>query len=134
MISANHAKYDSVVKENILFSNNTIFKNFTAEQKTLLLENMRCRTFSRGEVIFYEGQPSYLIYFVYSGVVQLWKEGIHNLEQIIRFAHDGDIIGFWSSYGNTDYSLSATATTESVLCSFRKDVFLPLLHTNLVLP
>ncbi|MCX6295400.1 MAG: Crp/Fnr family transcriptional regulator [Bacteroidetes bacterium] len=73
---------------------------------------MSCINYRKGEVIFHEGQPSYLIYFVHSGIVKLWKEGLHGDGLIIRFAKDGDMVGFWSSHENVDYTLSATALTD----------------------
>ncbi len=90
-------------KEELEGKANTIFKNIelhhycTEDQKKLITDNLSCRNYHKGELIFYEGQPSYLIYFVYSGAIKLWKEGLHKVEQVIRFSKEGDMLGFWAS-------------------------------------
>jgi len=95
-----------------------------------MVSNMKGRVYQKDEVIFHEGQPSFLIYFVNSGIVKLWKEGVHNVEQTIRFAKEGDIIGFWSSLENNSYSLSATALSDAEICYIKKDLFLPMVQAN----
>src|SRR4051812_1224420 len=103
---------DSKNKNNIISKNNTLDQFCTLEQKTLLMDNMSCINYHKGEVLFHEGQPSFLIYFIYTGVVKLWKEGLHKTGQIIRFAKDGDMMGFWGSLENKNYTLTATAMTD----------------------
>ena len=117
-------------KHSILFKNKILYQCCTQEQSNILSENMNCTNYRKGEMIFHEGQPSFLIYFIYSGVIKLWKEGLHNNGLVIRFAKEGDMIGFWSSHENMDYTLSASALTETRLCYIKKDVFLPVVQAN----
>ncbi|MBK7850618.1 MAG: Crp/Fnr family transcriptional regulator [Bacteroidetes bacterium] len=120
-------------KENIvntIFKNNSLSKGCTDDQKNYIIAHMNCRNYRKGEVVFYENQPSYLIYFVESGIVKLWKEGLHKDGQIIRFAKEGDMMGFWGALENNNYSLTATAMTDSQLCFITRDIFLPVIKSD----
>ncbi len=130
MISARNANQDIDSKVKTIFKNSSLNQSCTEEQKNLIVENMSSRNYHKGEVIFYEGQPSFLIYFIYSGVIKLWKEGLHKDGQIIRFAKEGDMMGFWGSLENANYSLTATAITDAQLVYIKKDIFLPVVQTN----
>ncbi len=132
-LSKKQVSQDLESKVNTVFKNHSLNESCSEEQKKIIIENMSCRTYRKGEVIFYEGQPSFLVYFVYSGVLKLWKSGLHKEGQIIRFAKDGDMMGFWGSLENKNYSLTATAITDTQLCSIKKDVFIPLVQANSVL-
>jgi len=127
------AGHDYERNDNVFLKNHTLNQYCTQEQKRMIAETMRSRTYHKGEIIFYEGQPSFLIYFVSSGVIKLWKEGLHKVEQIIRFTKEGDMMGFWGSLENKNYTLSATAITDTELYYIRKDIFLPVVQSNSVL-
>ena len=130
MIFAKDINNDQESKANIIFRNHTLNQYCTDEQKKIIIDNLSCRNYHKGELIFYEGQPSYLIYFISHGLVKLWKEGLHNFEQVIRFSKEGDMMGFWGSLENKNYTLSATAIMDSQLYHIRKDVFLPVIEQN----
>jgi len=130
MLTHRHISGDVKDEGSILFKNKTLSQYCSPEKSYMLMENMRCINYRKGEVIFHEGQPSFLIYFISSGVVKLWKEGLHKEGQIIRFAKEGDMIGFWGSLENRNYTLSATAISDSRLCYIKKDVFLPIIQAN----
>ncbi len=103
---------------------------FSPEQNSLIDKYLKHKNYPKKDVIFREGQPAYRIYFIKSGIVKLWKEGIHFSEQTIRFAKQGDMIGFWGSHENNNYSLSATALTDIELGYIEKDYFLPIAQEN----
>ncbi len=130
VLSNKHSNQDLESKVHTIFKNSSLNKSCTEDQKNHIVGNMSCRNYHKGEVVFYEGQPSFLIYFVYSGVIKLWKEGLHKDGQIIRFAKDGDMMGFWGSLENKNYSLTATAITDVQLCYIKKDDFLPVVQSN----
>ncbi|HLG33394.1 MAG TPA: Crp/Fnr family transcriptional regulator [Bacteroidia bacterium] len=130
MLSDNYRHNDLKYIESIFLKNYILKDYFTQQQKQEAAENMRSETYKKEEVIFHEGQPSFLIYFIGSGIVKLWKEGIHHVEQTIRFAKEGDMFGFWGSLENNSYSLSATALTDVQLCYVKKDLFLPMVQDN----
>ena len=117
-------------KTNSVDKNKVLGKYCTKAQKDLLIENLNCIYYKKDETIFYEGQPSYLIYFIYSGVVKLWKEGQHKEGQIVRLAKEGEIIGFWGCLENKNYSLSATALVDTNVCYIKREAFFDILRNN----
>jgi len=117
-------------KNSVINDNHIINKYCTKEEITLLVNQLGCRFYKKGETVFYEGQPNQLIYFVYTGFVKLWKEGVHREEQVIRFAKNKDILGFWGCLENKNYSLSATVMTDTNICYINKNIFFDILKKN----
>ena len=110
---------------------NEIIAQFaTPEEKHLLKKQIKCVYYKKGEMIFYEHQPVYLVYFIFEGQVKLWKEGIHNEEQIVHFAQTGGIIGFWGCLHEKEYTLSATAMETTRVCFINKDSFFRIIQAN----
>jgi CRP-like cAMP-binding protein len=89
--------------------------------------------------IFQEDNESHNIYFVYSGIVKVFKFGAFNKDQIVRFSVGGNILGHRGFIPQNVFPISAQAITEVQVCSFAKEYFFklleqtPLLSTNLVL-
>ena len=73
------------------------FKHLNAEQMNLLFWEEECVLLKRGRVIYAEGDSAKGCYFVYSGILKVFKTGLEGKEQIIRFSKSGDIIGFRSA-------------------------------------
>jgi len=79
----------------------------------MLKKNAVCCNYRKGDMIFHEHHPAFSIYFVISGKIELWKEAIYTQKQVIRFAGEGDLIGYRGAImKNADYQLSATALEE----------------------
>ena len=117
-------------KNNSVDKNKVLGKYCTKAQKALLVENLNCIYYKKEETIFYEGQPPYLIYIIYSGIVKLWKEGHHKEGQIVRLAKEGEIIGFWGCLENKNYSLSATALVDTNVCYIKREAFFDIFRNN----
>jgi len=87
-------------------------------------------TYSSGQLIFKEGGYPNGFFVVYSGKIKISKEGIGGREMILRFAKEGDIIGYRSLLGDGKYACSATAIVESCLCFVPKDALFNLIKRN----
>ena len=75
-----------------------------------------------------EGAPVHGLYFVYKGKAKVSKTGLHGREQIVRLAHDGEIIGH-RGFGSGKFSpISAIALEDTVLCNFTNDVLHDMMH------
>lgn len=116
--------------ENLTDSNPILKKYCNASLKFLIEHNNICTQYKKGQVIFYEDQLVTGIYFINSGKVKLWKEGIHGREQIVRFSKDGDIMGYRGCLEDTKYALSATILEDSIICFIEKDIFFKFLKDN----
>jgi len=89
--------------------------------------------------IIQEGNESHSMYFVYSGIIKVFKIGAFNKDQIVRFSVEGNILGHRGFIPENVYPISAQAITESQVCLFTKEYFFylvkntPKLSINLVL-
>jgi len=110
---------------------NEIIKKFaTPQEKVLFEKNMSCVKYKKGEMIFHEHQPVFLIYFIDAGVIELWKEGIHNEQQIIHYSLKGDVLGYWGCLGKKEYTLSATVVEDAHVSFINRDIFFSTLERN----
>ena len=86
--------------------------------------------YRRGQAIFYEGNRPTGLYCINVGKVKVYKIGEDGKEQIVRFAGNGDIIGYRSLLSGEPYSASAEALEESVICAIPESTFFSVLQTN----
>ena len=74
-----------------------------------------------------EGAPAHGLFFVKKGKVKVVKTGIYGREQIVRFAHNGEIIGHRGFGQKKKYPVGAVAIEDSILCNFTNDVLAEML-------
>ncbi|MEO6977155.1 MAG: Crp/Fnr family transcriptional regulator [Mucilaginibacter sp.] len=84
----------------------------------------------KGEVLFREGDPVEGIYFVYSGVIKVYKQWDDDKELIIRFAENGAILGHRGIGSSLDYPIAASALEPSVVCYVSMKFFESTLKVN----
>ncbi len=81
-----------------------------------------------GETLFHEGQYPSGFYIVTKGKIKISKTGIEGREQILRFAKEGNIVGYRIS--NDAYTCTATAITDLHLCFIKNEVVQHLFKKN----
>ena len=86
--------------------------------------------YKKGQIIFYEGNRGHGLFCIYKGKVKIHKLGEEGKEQIVRFAKEGDILGYRSMLGNEPYNATAMAIEDSVICYLPKSHFKNLLESN----
>ncbi len=84
-------------------------------------------TYKAGQVLFYEGNPAFGVYCVYSGRIKLYKTSRGGRLQIVRLAGPGDLIGYRCLFAEESYTATAEAMEDATVCFIEKAVFLPLL-------
>ena len=89
-----------------------------------------CNTFKKGQIIFNEGGFPHGIFCVNSGKIKITQSGDEGKEQIVRFAKDGDILGYRTILSGDKYSSSATAIDDSSICFIPKNTFFNLIGKN----
>jgi CRP/FNR family transcriptional regulator, polysaccharide utilization system transcription regulator len=87
----------------------------------------RCRTYSRGEIIFYAGDRPLDLFCVQKGMVKIYRVGSDGREQIVRLAAPGDVVGYRSLIGGESYAAFAAAIEDVEICHIPRDLFLSLL-------
>jgi CRP-like cAMP-binding protein len=86
--------------------------------------------FTKGELLFREGEKVTGMYFIYAGKVKVHKKWDDEKELIVRFAGKGDIVGHRGLGSDTHYPVSATALEPVDICFIDLDFFLASLKVN----
>ncbi|MCZ4693664.1 Crp/Fnr family transcriptional regulator [Ancylomarina euxinus] len=106
------------------------FKHLSSDQMNLLFWEEECELLKRGKVIYAEGDSARGCYFVYSGVLKVFKTGLEGKEQIIRFAKSGDIIGFRSALSQEPACTSSKVIEDAIVCFIPSDTLTKLIQQN----
>lgn len=92
--------------------------------------NKKTISFTKGALIFKEGDIVEGMYFVYRGTVKIHKKWGEEKELIIRFARNGDIIGHRGLGAETIYPVSGTALEPTTVCYISLDFFKTTIKIN----
>lgn len=109
---------------------NSVFCCLSYDDKALLTTNKGGNFFKKGQVIFYEGNYPHGLYCIYKGKVKISKLGEEGKEQIVRFAGNGDMLGYRAILSNESYQATATAMEDSYICHLSRDNFTKILKDN----
>ncbi|MDB5285537.1 MAG: Crp/Fnr family transcriptional regulator [Mucilaginibacter sp.] len=105
-------------------------QNCLAEWHPAIAGNKTNLKVKKGDVIFKEGDPVTGIYFVYTGLVKVYKKWDTEKELIIRFAKEGAIFGHRGLGNNRTYPVSAAAMEAGVVCYISLEFFEATLKVN----
>lgn len=72
----------------------------------------------KGQNFIIEGAPVQGIFFIYEGIVKVFKTGLFGKEQIVRFINDGNILGHRGFGGQAHHQIGAMAIEDTIVCSF----------------
>ena len=90
-----------------------IWGALTHEERMYLRENTKYQEFKKNELIYCEGETPEFLYCVISGKIKIFKNGIGNRQQILRFIREGENFAFRAYFAGGKYVTSASAL-ESV--------------------
>jgi len=108
----------------------SIFHYLTPEELDTLIARTTIKTYKKGETLYHEGRRINGVYCVDRGIVKIFKTGLDGKEQILMFAHHGDIIGYRSVLANELACTTATMIEDGSLCFIPADLLLSLVHRN----
>lgn len=111
-------------------SKKSIFKDFNSEETEKLIAGTNCNFYKKGQVIFFEGNYPNGLFCIKDGKVKVFKIGTSGKEQIIRFANNGDALGYRALLVGETYSASAAALEDSTICFINKDIIFELFKSN----
>ncbi len=109
---------------------NHLFCSLSDKELDVFSANKGGNFYKKGQNIFYEGNRGHGLYCIYSGKVKVHKLGDEAKEQIVRFAKEGEILGYRSLLSDEPYNATATAIEDSVICYVPKSRFLEVLENN----
>ncbi len=113
-----------------ILTDDSIFKNLTEYELTLLSLEKNCNSYKRGDIVYHEGNRMPGLFCISKGILKLYKTGIEGKGQIVAFAQKGDIIGYRSVLSKEVACTTAQVIEDAVLCFIPADVFINLVKTN----
>lgn len=108
----------------------SIFCDLSVDEVKEIDDFKACNIYSKGQVIFNEGNRTNGVYCVNKGKIKLYQIGAEGKEQIIRFAQAGDVIGYRALLSEEPLSSSAEAIEESAVCFIPKTQILSMITQN----
>jgi len=109
----------------------SIFCDISKSEVSELSDSKGCNLYNKGQVVFHEGNRTNGIYCVNKGKIKLFQIGSEGKEQIIRFAKEGDIIGYRALLSDEPLSASATSLEEdTAICFIPKQQVLKMITEN----
>lgn len=106
------------------------FHYLSDDELNLIFLNNNDKYYSKGIDVYHQNSRINGCYFVFSGIIKIFKTGSEGKEQIIRFARKGDLIAFRSIINKELACTSAKAIENSVLFYIPSSVLINLLKTN----
>ena len=108
----------------------SIFDNVEESNLETMASTKACNMYKKGEVIFREGDSRTGVFCVHTGKIKVYKTGDEGKQHIVRFAKEGDVLGYRSLMIGEPYSVSAAALEDCVVCRIPKDTFFKVFHTD----
>lgn len=84
--------------------------------------------YKKSNIIFYEGNIPYGLYFIIKGKIKLFNTSKEGKEYIIKIAKEGDILGYKAFLNHGEFSASAEALEESHIRFIDKNDFMEILN------
>lgn len=108
----------------------SLFRHLTPEETELLNYQKDFRQFTRGDILYKEGNRISGFYCINSGIIKVFKTGFDGKEQIIRFAKKGDFIAYRSVLSNEPACTSAKVIEDSNVCFIPSEILIQLSKKN----
>lgn len=108
----------------------SVFNVLNTEELIDLQNRKTHLVYNYGEMIFKEGQYPSGVYIITKGKIKISKLGFGGREQIVRFAKEGDMVGYRALIGEEIYSCSATAISEVHLCFLKQELINSQIKSN----
>ena len=108
----------------------SVFSDLDEEELSELNLSKTSNNFKKGQHIFSEGSVAHGIFCVNSGKIKIAQSGDEGKEQIVRFAKEGDILGYRTLLSGDKYACSATAIDDASICFIPKNTFFGLIAKN----
>lgn len=90
-------------------------------------EKKKSTLYKKNQVVFYADRQPTGIFCLKSGKIKIAKTGIDGKEQIVRFVTNGELLGIRAFVGGRQYSATATALEDSVICYITKHTFFKII-------
>ncbi len=109
---------------------NTFFKKLNPAQIDFLNNNKTCIVVKKGKILYEEGNRVSGIFCINKGILKIYKTGVEGKEQIIKFAKQGDVIGYRSVINGEPACTSVKVLEDSIICHISTPELYHLLREN----
>jgi CRP-like cAMP-binding protein len=106
------------------------FKDLDTQELNEVAHLKTCVFFKKGQVLIHEGSRPNGVYCIHHGKAKLYRLGTEGKEQIIRFAKDGDLIGYRSLLSGENISASVGVLEDTHACFIPKSELFKLIENN----
>ncbi|SFB17158.1 Crp/Fnr family transcriptional regulator [Clostridium frigidicarnis] len=98
-----------------------IFENLNNEELLEVVKTINHKEYSKGDVIFTEGNVANTLYFVNEGNIKLYKYTKDGKEQILHVLTEGEFFGELDLIKPSKYGFNSKAIVNSKICTLTKD-------------
>ncbi|WP_297094601.1 Crp/Fnr family transcriptional regulator [uncultured Draconibacterium sp.] len=120
----------SVIKDDSRLRDIHMFRKLSEAELLDLEINSVYKTFKKRSVIYREGCRHAGLYIVLKGIVKIYKIGGNGKQQILKFAQQGDLIGYRSLLTHELACTSAKAYDDTLVCHVPYNTMLHLFQQN----
>lgn len=107
-----------------------LLKELSAEELGFIARCSKMSKLKKGDIIFFQGEPSFDVYFLKEGRVKLSRMNFEGREITLAILDKGEILGELSAYSEEHRNVQAQAMEESIVCMMKKSDFLDVLHRS----
>jgi CRP-like cAMP-binding protein len=109
----------------------SVFSDLKDEEFDFLNYEKSIVQLNKGQVLFLQDTKPHGLYCVKKGKIKVFRRGSEGKEQIVRLAHDADVVGYRALVSNENYQCGAAALEETTLCYVPKRALDQLMGTNI---
>jgi CRP-like cAMP-binding protein len=107
-----------------------IFENLNKEELVEIVNKINHKEFSKGDVIFNEGNIANTLYFINEGKIKLYKYTKDGKEQILHILSEGDFFGELELIKPAKYGFNSKAIEDAKICTLTKDEMKDIMMKN----
>ncbi len=111
----------------------SIFRDLAPEHLEQLNRAKTVNAYTRGQKLFYEGNPTKGLFCVAAGQVKVFKSGADGKETILRLAGRGDVLGYRSLLTDAEHGSTAEVIEDATICFFDRNFITTLTKDDPIL-
>ncbi|WP_271812361.1 Crp/Fnr family transcriptional regulator [Clostridium beijerinckii] len=107
-----------------------IFENLNRDELVEIVNKINHKEFSKGDVIFTEGNIASTLYFINEGKIKLYKYTKDGKEQILHILSEGDFFGELELIKPSKYRFNSKAIEDVKICTLTKEEMKDIMMKN----
>ncbi len=111
-----------------------IFNHLEPDEMLEILKKSSQRTFKKGEIIYYEGDPLEYLYIVHTGRVKIYQLFESGKEQLLRILESGEFMGELALFTDKVLDSYAEALEQTEVCAIHRNDIRELMKTHPTIP